>query len=175
MTNSHERELLGRRMPDIALRATTGDTLSLRELTVNPTVVFFYPKTGDPGKPDSAAWTSIPGARGCTAETCSFRDLRRDFEELGWNIVGCSSQTSEYQTEASTRLHLPYPLLSDTELALADILGLPTFEFDGFRLFRRITLLLHDCQIVGVVDPGDDPTGHVEEVLKTVRAIAVPA
>ncbi|CAN7360387.1 peroxiredoxin [Microbacterium sp. LjRoot45] len=162
--------LIGRRMPSDVLSSTTASDRPLVELTADPTVIFVYPKTGDPRSPDSEAWAAVPGAKGCTAEACSFRDLRRDFAALGWSIVGCSSQTTDYQAEAAARLHLPYPLLSDTEFVLADTLGLPTFEFEGTRLYRRMTLLARDGEIVGAIDPGSDATGHVEDVLRVVRA-----
>ena len=155
---------------DVELPATTGGVIALDGSWAKRLVLFVYPRTGDPGHPDSAAWAKIPGAKGCTAEACSFRDLRDDFAALGWGVAGCSTQGTDYQAEAARRLHLPYPLLSDRELRLGALLGLRTFEFDGAVLYRRITLLIEGGVVVDVVDPGDDPTGHVESVLEVVLA-----
>ncbi|MGO4584197.1 peroxiredoxin [Arthrobacter sp. 2RAF6] len=116
-------------------------------------------------------WAAIPGAKGCTAEACSFRDLRDDFAVLGWEVIGCSVQNTAYQSEAASRLHLPYPIVSDQDFALRGTLGLSTFEFEGDELYRRITLLVDGGIVVAVIEPGQDPGSHVEDVLKVVRQI----
>jgi len=103
----------------------------------------------------------IPGAKGCTAETCEFRDLAADYASRGYGLYGLSSQDAEYQSEASARLHLPYPLLSDVDLVVAESLDLPTFEFEGARLYTRSTLVVQDGAIarafVGIENAADHP------------------
>ena len=94
---------------------------------------------------------------------------------LGWSVLGCSTQTTEYQVEAVSRLHLPYPLLSDTALVLKSALGLHTFTFEGQELYRRVTLLIDSGVVVGGVDPGDDSSGHVDQVLREVRSLGAKA
>jgi peroxiredoxin len=119
-------------------------------------VVFAYPRTGRPGEElpgGEAGWNAIPGARGCTPEACSFRDETARFGALGARVFGLSTQDTEYQREAVERLHLPYPLLSDAGLRLTEALDLPTFEVDGLRLLRRLTLIVRDGRIADVVYP----------------------
>lgn len=107
-----------------------------------PLVVFAYPRTGQPGVEPPAGWDSIPGARGCTPEACSFRDLAEEFTAYDTTIYGLSVQDTDYQREAASRLQLPYALLSDERLELTNALGLATFDVDGAKLLRRVTLLL---------------------------------
>lgn len=128
-------------------------------------VVFCYPKTGRPGVPPAAGWDSIPGARGCTPEACAFRDLQAQFSGLGVGLYGLSTQDTAYQQEAATRLHLPYPLLSDAELALTSALRLPVMTVEGETLLRRTTLILEDGVISHVFYPVFPPDTHAEAVL----------
>ncbi|MGO4860334.1 peroxiredoxin [Arthrobacter sp. 2MCAF14] len=169
MTEMHQ--LIGRRLPQIGLPSTIGGSIGLGADDSVRRVLFVYPRTGDPLRPDSPAWAAIPGAKGCTAEACSFRDLRDDFAVLGREVIGCSVQGTAYQSEAASRLHLPYPIVSDQDFALRGTLGLSTFEFEGDELYRRITLLVDGGIVVAVIEPGQDPGSQVEDVLKVVRQI----
>ncbi|MCU0115972.1 MULTISPECIES: peroxiredoxin [Curtobacterium] len=162
-------DVIGRRLPTQSFESTSGGLLDLGSNEGAHRVVFVYPRTGDPAESDSPAWAAIPGAKGCTAEACSFRDLRDEFAGIGWDVVGCSTQTTDYQLEAASRLHLPYPLVSDTGLVLRDALGLATFEFEGSVLYRRVTLLIVSGVVVDVLVADDDPSHHVEDVLRAVH------
>lgn len=163
--------LVGRRLPAVVLDATDGGRVDLGADDGVRRILFVYPRTGDPTAPDSPAWAAIPGAKGCTAEACSFRDLRDDFARLGWDVAGCSVQSTTYQAEAVARLHLPYPLLSDRGLELRDALGLDTFAFEGTTLYRRVTLLIDGGRVAEVIVADDDPSGHVEDVLRVVERL----
>ncbi len=111
------------------------------------TVVYAYPRTGEPDKPSPEGWDMIPGARGCTPQSCSFRDHHQELLELGAEVFGLSSQTTAYQQEMVARLHLPFEVLSDADLRFAKALRLPTFEVPGedgvMTLIKRLTLILH--------------------------------
>lgn len=168
-------DLVGRRLPTHSFESTSGGLLDLGSGEGTHRVVFVYPRTGNPAQPDSPAWAAIPGAKGCTAEACSFRDLRDEFAAIGWDVVGCSTQTTEYQLEAASRLHLPYPLVSDTDLILRDALGLATFEFEGSVLYRRVTLVIVSGVIAEVIVADDDPSHHVEDVLRAVQQMGKAA
>lgn len=149
--------------PATRLASTEGGTVDL-SAEHGMSVVFVYPRTSPPGGP-SAAWQALPGARGCTAESCGFRDLARDFTQLGVRIFGVSTQDPHYQLEASTRLHLSYPLLSDANLELALPLRLETFGFEGAQLYRRVTLIIEDGSLVHRFDDILDPAAHPQDVL----------
>jgi peroxiredoxin len=157
--------LPGMRLPALALTATSGDPVDLSALT-GRTVVYAYPRTG---RPDEASlvddWDDIPGARGCTPESCAFRDHHAELLAAGAGVIGLSTQDTEYQREAVTRLHLPYALLSDAELTLTRALDLPTFEAAGQTLLRRLTLLVRDGVIERVWYPVFPPDSHAQEVL----------
>ena len=145
--------LMGMPIPPISLRSTKGRSVALRSLGAPRTVIYCYPMTGVPGKPLPEGWDLIPGARGCTPQTCGFRDHYQELKDLKAEVLGLSTQTTEYQREAVTRLHLPFALLRDKDLALARALRLPTFEFAwGFgsrraELIKRLTLVLRDGRI----------------------------
>jgi peroxiredoxin len=142
-------------LPPLALPATHGGVVRLDELP-GRSVVFAYPRTGRPGEESpggDAGWNTIPGARGCTPEACSFRDEAARFRALGARVFGLSTQDTEYQREAVARLHLPYPLLSDASLQLTHALSLPTFEVDGMTLIRRLTLIVVEGRIEDLVYP----------------------
>ena len=136
--------LPGIRLPSVPLPATDGTIVSLADQS-DRTIVFIYPKTGRPGQPVGPDWDAIPGARGCTLQACSFRDLHQELTGLGVaHLFGLSTQTTEYQREAVERLHLSFPLLSDANLDFARALRLPTFDFGGETLLRRLTLVIDD-------------------------------
>jgi peroxiredoxin len=156
--------LVGLRMPASALPSTDRGTIDLAALT-GTTVVYVYPMTGVPGVEQPDGWDLIPGARGCTAEACDFRDHFAELRAAGASAVfGLSTQTTEYQREAVDRLHLPFAMLSDAALGLAKSLGLPTFEAGGMRLYRRLTLILRDGVIEHVFYPVFPPDTHAASV-----------
>jgi peroxiredoxin len=156
--------LPGTAIPAVPLPATDGSTI---DLSVFPgrAVVFAYPRTGTPGDLPGADWDAIPGARGCTPEMCSVRDEHGAFEARGVAVLGLSAQTPKEQLEAARRLGLPYPLLSDETGALADALRLPTFEWRGRRLIKRLTLFLTDGRIEDVLYPVFPPDGAAAAAL----------
>jgi len=156
--------LPGAAVPDVALPATDGSTV--RPATLPRTVLFAYPRTGVPGvAPLVDDWDLIPGARGCTPETCSFRDLHGAFAEAGAAVYGVSTQDTPYQREAAERLHLPFPLLSDAALELTRGLRLPTFRAAGQTLLKRLTLVVRDGTVEHAFYPVFPPDGHADEVL----------
>ena len=164
--------LPGAVLPDVALPATDGGEVRLDTLP-GRTVVFAYPRTGRPGEESlggDAHWNAIPGARGCTPQNCAIRDAYGEFGALGVRVLGLSTQTTEDQREAATRLGLPYPLLSDAGLRLAEALRLPTFEVAGVTLLKRLTLLLRDGRVEDVVYPVFPPDAAAEQALARLRS-----
>ena len=162
--------LPGTALPPIELRATDGRTVRLDTLT-GRTVVYAYPRTGEPGKPSLVEdWDQIPGARGCTPESCGFRDHHAELRQAGAGVYGLSTQDTAYQQEAATRLGLPFPLLSDEDLRLTAALRLPTFEAAGHTLLKRLTLLLHEGKVERVWYPVFPPDTHAGEVLAWLQA-----
>lgn len=162
--------LVGLRMPSIPLAATDCSSVDLSKLP-GRTVVFAYPRTGRPGVDNPDGWDMIPGARGCTPQACSFRDLFSELKALGVDhLYGLSTQTSGYQREAAERLHLPFPLLSDAGLELSRALDLPLFEAGAETLTKRLTLVIDDGAISHVfypVFPPDRSAADVADWLKT--------
>jgi len=156
--------LPGLRVPPVPLPSTAGSTVDLSALP-GTTVVYCYPRTGRPGEPLPAGWDEIPGARGCTAQSCAFRDHYRELAALGARVFGLSAQDTEYQREAVARLRLPFELLSDAELRFARALQLPTFVVEGMTLIKRLTLVIEDGQIVKVFYPVFPPQRNPEEVI----------
>jgi peroxiredoxin len=139
--------LTGMKLPAIALRSTRGGTVDLAGLG-GTTVIYIYPRTGRPDREVPTGWNEIPGARGCTPQSCAFRDHFEELKRAGAaRVFGLSTQDTAYQREAVERLHLPFELLSDEELKFAKALNLPTFEVDGMKLIRRLTLIARDRQI----------------------------
>lgn len=159
--------LPGAAVPAIALPATDGSTVELAARSQSRRVVVFaYPRTGRPGEPPLVEdWDSIPGARGCTPEACSFRDLAAEFAALDVELFGLSTQDTDYQREAVDRLHLPYALLSDAELALARTLRLPTIHVAGHTLLRRLTMIIAGGRIESVIYPVFPPDRAADDVL----------
>ncbi|MGW1054764.1 MerR family transcriptional regulator [Streptomyces sp. NPDC001118] len=162
--------LPGTKVPGLTLRDTAGRAVRLDALGPRRTVVYVYPLTGRPGTDLPEGWNSIPGARGCTPESCGFRDHFRDLLEAGaGRVYGLSSQGTDYQREVVERLGLPFDMLSDPALDLAAALGLPTFEVEGMRLFKRLTLVLHADVIEHVFYPVFPPNEHAQRVLTWLR------
>jgi peroxiredoxin len=159
------RHLQGAKVPDIALSATDGSQVSLARLT-GRVVMFAYPRTGEPGKPSLVDdWDMIPGARGCTPQTCAFRDLHKVLIEAGAaRVFGLSTQDPAYQQEAAERLHLPFPLLSDAKLELTRALRLPTMQVAGLTLIKRLAMVIDDGNISKVFYPVFPPDKNAAEV-----------
>jgi peroxiredoxin len=162
--------LLGLEMPTISLPSTSGRMVDLSDLKAARTVIYAYPMTGVPGKPLPAGCDMIPGARGCTPQSCGFRDHHKELAELGTEVFGLSTQTTDYQREMSERLHLPFEVLSDAEFKLADALGLPCFEAGGTRLLKRLTLIVRGHRIEHVFYPVFPPNESAGEVIAWLRA-----
>lgn len=135
-------------------------------------MVFVYPRTGGPNIVLPDGWDLIPGARGCTPQSCSFRDRTQAFQALGYRLVGLSAQVPSEQAEFAEREHMPLPLVSDAELTLRDSLRLPTFEADGHVLYKRVTLVVNDHVIEKVFYPVFPPDRNAEEVLAYLRSAA---
>jgi len=156
--------LEGMNMPAMALASTSGSRVNLG-LEDGILVVYFYPMTGRPDAPPMVGWNEIPGARGCTPQSCSFRDHHSDFLDLGAKVYGVSSQSPEDQKEAVQRLHLPFELLSDSQFELASALRLPTFEYNALRLIKRLTLIIENGAIRKVFYPVFPPNENAANVL----------
>jgi peroxiredoxin len=156
--------LVGSEVPHIHLPSTLGGELDLADVS-GIVVVYIYPRTGKPGEPLPEGWDSIPGARGCTPQSCAFRDHVRDLAAYNASVLGVSAQPPADQLEFAAREHIPYPLLSDSKLSLATALGLPTFETAGMRLYRRLTFVAHMRRIAKVFYPVFPPQHNAAEVL----------
>ena len=162
--------LEGGAMPSAPLPATDGSTVDLASLP-GRTVVYAYPRTGVPGQALPAGWDEIPGARGCTPQSCAFRDHHAELVDAGASAVfGLSTQATDYQREAAERLALPFALLSDRALELASALRLPTFEADGATLIRRLALVIDDGRIAKAFYPVFPAERNATDVLDWLRA-----
>ena len=163
------RNLPGTRLPSLVLAATDGSNVDLSKLS-GRTVVYVYPRTGVPGQPLPEGWNEIPGARGCTPQSCGFRDHFGELKRLGVvRVFGLSTQDTAYQREAVERLHLPFPVLSDERLALARALDLPTFTTSGMTLLKRMALIIDHGVISKVFYPVFPPDKNAEEVIAWLR------
>jgi HAD superfamily hydrolase (TIGR01509 family) len=163
------RHLTGLSLPAIALPSTAGRVVDLSQ-QAGRMAVYCYPRTGQPGVEPPAGWDEIPGARGCTPQSCAFRDHYTELRQLDTQVFGLSTQATEYQREAVERLHLPFELLSDAALEFAHRLQLPTFEVDGVILIKRLTLIINDGRIEKVFYPVFPPDKNAEEVIRWLRA-----
>ncbi len=157
--------LLGAELPRLALSSTTGGELGLADTGPGLVVIYVYPRTGRPGEPLPTGWDQIPGARGCTPQSCAFRDHMQDLAAHGASVIGVSAQSPAEQLEFAQREHIPYPLLSDSALELAQALRLPTFEAAGMQLYRRLTFIARDLRIVKVFYPVFPPQQNASDVL----------
>jgi peroxiredoxin len=160
--------LQGIDFPRIALPATNGASVDLAAMP-GRVVVYIYPMTGRPGIPLPHGWGSIPGARGCTPQSCNFRDHYADLQLLDTSVFGLSAQTSDYQREAHDRLRLPFELLSDSGLRLRRMLTLPTFTVAGNELYKRLTLVVENGYIHKVFYPVFPPHRSADEVIAWLR------
>lgn len=166
------RHLVGASLPTLGLAATDGRAIDLSALD-GRTVVYAYPMTGRPDVALPEDWDMIPGARGCTPQSCAFRDHYAELTGLGvGNVFGLSTQDTAYQSEAAGRLHLPFALLSDADFALTDALQLPTFQAGGMRLLRRLTMILEKGRIAHVFYPVFPPDRNARDVVDWLRANA---
>ena len=164
------RHLTGQKLPYLALPATDGALVNLSKLK-GRTVVYIYPRTGVPGVDLPPGWNDIPGARGCTPQSCSFRDHFGELKRLGVaQLYGLSTQDTAYQQEAATRLHLPFAILSDEKLALTKALRLPTFTVAGMTLLKRMALVIDDGSISKAFYPVFPPDRSAAEVIAWLQS-----
>jgi peroxiredoxin len=154
--------LVGRELPDLRLESSTG-TVNVRDFAV----IYVYPRSGKPGVPSLPGWDETPGARGCTPQSCAFRDLHPD---LGVPVAGLSAQPLEDQLEFAARNRMPFPVIADPRLELGAALGLPTFEIAGHTLYKRITLIAEDARVVKVFYPVFPPDENAADVLRWLRS-----
>ncbi len=161
--------LSGITVPFLPLPSTANRSVDLAAVSEERRVVVYcYPRTGEPGEEPLggyAAWNRIPGARGCTPQSCAFRDFYNELQSLGADVFGLSTKTTEYQQELVKREHLPFEILSDEKLKFANALRLPTFEVEGEILLKRLTFIVHQRKIVKVFYPVFPPDKNAEEVI----------
>jgi peroxiredoxin len=163
--------LPGLELPDLTLPSSSGP-VDLAELARERLVLYVYPRTGKPGRPMLPGWDDIPGARGCTPQSCGFRDHAAELAAFGARVAGLSAQRLADQIEFAERTRMPYPVVSDERLELAAALGLPTFEVEGLTLYRRLALVAEEGRVVKVFYPVFPPDRNAEEVLAWLRARA---
>jgi len=156
--------LPGLELPDLTLDSSLGP-VNLAELARERLVLYVYPRSGRPGRPMSPGWDDIPGARGCTPQSCAFRDHAAELDALGARVAGLSAQSTDDQIEFATRNRMPFPIVSDEGLELARALGLPTFEVEGSTLYKRLALVAEGGRIVKAFYPVFPPDRNAEEVL----------
>lgn len=160
--------LEGSEFPSLRLETTAGER-DLAQLASYLLVLYVYPRTGRPGAEPPREWDETPGARGCTPQSCGFRDHGSEFRALGATVMGVSAQTIDDQLEAAERLRLPHAVAADPDLRLAEALGLPTFEFQGVRLYKRLALVAERGRIVKVFYPVFPPDANAAEVAAWLR------
>ncbi|MCR6736357.1 MAG: peroxiredoxin [Afipia sp.] len=163
--------LAGMKIPPVALSATDGTSVTLASLP-GRVVLFAYPRTGEPGKISLVdGWDMIPGARGCTPQTCAFRDLFKDLKEAGaQHVFGISTQDTAYQREMVKRLHVPFQVLSDSALAITRALKLPSMDVAGRTLIKRLALIIDDATVTHVFYPVFPPDRNAGDVLAWLQA-----
>ncbi len=155
-------------LPSIALKSTSDRVVNLADLH-GYVVIYCYPRTGQPNKELPEGWNEIPGARGCTPQSCAFRDHHQELKMLGAQVFGVSIQDTPYQQEAAERLHLPFELLSDSAFEFTTSLRLPTFDIAGLTLIKRLTLIVNDGQIKKVFYPVFPPDKNAEDVINWLK------
>lgn len=159
------KHLIGMHLPKLKLMSTSSKQINLSEIK-GYSVIFIYPRTGQPGKPSLVAdWDNIPGARGCTPQACCFRDNFEYFQKHEISVFGLSTQDDRYQQEAVKRLQLPYPLLSDAELKLTNAMQLPTLQLGKITLLKRMALIIFDGIIKHVLYPVFPPDQNATQVI----------
>jgi peroxiredoxin len=160
--------LPGLPVPALTLDSSQGP-VGFRELGIDLAVLYVYPRTGRPGRPVPPGWDAIPGARGCTPQSCAFRDNAAELAELGARVAGLSAQSLEEQLEFAEREHMPFPVVADPERKLGAALRLPTFEFEDVELYRRVTLVLEAAHVAKVFYPVFPPDRNAAEVVAWLR------
>ena len=161
--------LVGQQFPDITLQATNGQNIRLADLK-GLAVIYIHPRTSPPDGTAIPGWSEIPGAKGCTPQSCGFRDHYTELSDAGVaQVYGLSTQSSDYQAEVVGRLHLPFPLMSDINLKLQKALDLPIFKAGGMHLLHRLVLIVSDGKIEHVVENIKDPAGNAEDVLEYIK------
>ena len=163
--------LPGARMPALVLESSQGP-VDLAELAGERLVLYVYPRAGRPGLPSLPGWDDIPGARGCTPQSCAFRDHEAELRDLGARLAGLSAQTLDDQVEFAERNHISYPVVADPDLRLARELALPTFEVAGRTLYKRLALVAERGRIVKVFYPVFPPDRNAQDVLDWLEARA---
>lgn len=161
-------------VPPLALPLSDGGTCDLMALAEGLLVAYVYSRTGIPGEPLPEGWDEIPGARGCTPQSCAYRDGLAEFEALGATVIGVSAQPADQQREFAQREHIPFPLVSDSRLELVRGLGLPTFDVEGMTLYRRLTFIAERGVIVKVFYPVFPPDRDAATVLDWLRRRVFP-
>ena len=161
--------LPGSKLPRLVLESSQGP-VDLAELAARRAVLYVYPATGTPGRPSPDGWDAIPGARGCTPQSCAFRDHAGELAELGARVAGLSAQPLAAQIEFAERERMPFPVVADPELRLRDVLTLPTFEFGGATLYMRVTLVLEAGCVSHVFYPVFPPDRSAADVVDWLRA-----
>ena len=163
-------DLPGRAVPAVGLESTAGGPVDLAAAAAGTLVLYVYPRTGIPGQPLIEGWDEIPGARGCTPQNCAFRDLHPQLRSRGATVHGLSAQSPDEQREFAAREQIPYALLNDSELRLADDPGLPTFEAGGVRLYKRLTLIAREGVISEVIYPVFPPGSDASRALELLSS-----
>jgi peroxiredoxin len=166
------RHLIGKSLPSLTLPSSLGGSVDLATLATEAgryLIAYVYPRTGIPGEPLPSGWDDIPGARGCTPQSCAYRDALDELSALGASVVGISTQSAAEQREFAAREHIPFSLLSDGELRLRDELRLPTFDVDGITLYKRLTLVAEAGRIVKTFYPVFPPDRNAAEILVWLR------
>jgi peroxiredoxin len=163
--------LQGFGIPSLKLKSTEGRRIDLCKTFEKPTVLFIFPAAGSPLEPNTNPdlWDSIPGARGCTPQSCGFRDLLQDFTAFGVQVYGLSVQSPLVQSEFIVRNHISFPILSDCEYEMTNLLRLPTFDFEGKRLIKRMAFFINASTIEKVFYPVFPPDKNAEEVLDWLK------
>lgn len=163
------RHLQGMALPDLALRSTANHMVNLSKVTAPRVVIYCYPMTGRPGVALPAGWDDIPGARGCTPETCGFRDHHKELQNLKAEVFGLSVQSTDYQQEMVARLEVPFEVLSDERMAFTNALRLPTFVAGGMTLLKRLTIVARNGRIEHVFYPVFPPDTHADQVIAWLK------
>jgi len=172
MDDGAAKHLVGLQLPSMSLAATDGRSVDLASLK-GTTIVYAYPMTGRPGVPLPDGWDMLPGARGCTPQSCAFRDHFAELRALGAShLFGLSTQSTDYQKEAAEHLHLPFALLSDSDFRVIEALRLPTFEITGMRLLKRLTMVISEHRIEHVFYPVFPPDRSASDVVEWLRSRA---
>ena len=159
--------LPGAALPGLKLQSTSNRLIDLKNIKER-VIIFFYPRTGEPNVPAPEDWDLIPGARGCTPQSCGFRDLYAEFKKFGYQVYGASSQNSQYQGEFVARNHIPFEILSDSNFELTESLKLPTFTYNGLRLIKRMALVIDQGIITKVFYPVFPPNENATKVLEWI-------